>query len=242
MSAAWKTTMASGVSTGALVRMGRSAGPRRTYERTKEPFFSDPYEEKCAPFNPIRSTAALASTCPAAWEPNPPIDSSRISKNRPEVGNDTAWFTACTRYLRRLRRGDRNLHGDARPLQLCVHESLQFGDVGIRQMREARLQLQVLANRFVLFGFELVSVLAIFPFVHVPHAGFDGEPSDLDRLGFVELPSLWTGGVDVEECRPLHVQGLPHFVYQVDRISHRGRGDILHRRMAADDELRRILG
>ena len=40
--AAWKTTTASGVSTGALVRIGQSAGPRRTNERTSEPFFSEP--------------------------------------------------------------------------------------------------------------------------------------------------------------------------------------------------------
>ena len=90
--------MASGVSTGALVRIGRSAGPRRTKERTSEPFFSDPYEEKCAPFSPILSTAALASTCPAAWAPKPPIDSNRISNDRRELGNATAWFTAFTRY------------------------------------------------------------------------------------------------------------------------------------------------
>src|SRR3990172_375664 len=102
--------MASGVSTGALVRMGRSAGPRRTYERTSEPFFSDPYEEKCALFSPIFSTAALASTCPAAWAPRPPIDSNRTSKNRPVFGNDTAWFTVHSRLLLRPRRWDWNLH------------------------------------------------------------------------------------------------------------------------------------
>src|SRR5450759_4919165 len=92
-SAAWKTTIASGVSTGALVRIGRAVGPRRTNERTSEPFFSDPYETEWAPFRPILSTAAVANTCPAACAPSPPIDSSRISKNRPVFGNDTIWLT-----------------------------------------------------------------------------------------------------------------------------------------------------
>ena len=41
-SAAWKTTIASGVSTGALVRMGTSGGVIRTNDLTAEPFFSEP--------------------------------------------------------------------------------------------------------------------------------------------------------------------------------------------------------
>ena len=139
-------------------------------------------------------------------------------------------------------RWNRSRHRDAVHLQFCVHESLLLGDVRLGEMRETSLQLHVLANRFVLLGFELVPVLSVFPLVHVPHAGLDGEPGDLDRLGFVELPSLRTGGVDVEEGRPLHVQGLAHLVDQVDRIGHRSRGHVLHRRVAADDELRRVLG
>ena len=87
-------------------------------------------------------------------------------------------------------------------------------------MLEPSLQLHVLGHRFVFLGLELVLVLSVFPLVHVPHAGFDGEPRDLDRLGLVELPSFWTGTMDVKEGRPLHVQSLAHLVDQVDRVGH----------------------
>ena len=40
--AVWNTTIASGVSIGALVRIGVSDGVSRTYDRTGEPFFSEP--------------------------------------------------------------------------------------------------------------------------------------------------------------------------------------------------------
>ena len=82
--------MTSGASIGALLRMALEAGARRTNDRTTEPFFSEPYEEKWEPFSPMRNTAALATICPAACAPNPPIDSKRISKNFEPPGNALA--------------------------------------------------------------------------------------------------------------------------------------------------------
>ena len=92
-SAAWNMTMPSGVSMGALVRMGRSAGPSRMNDRTGDPFFSDPYDEKCDALNDMRSTAAVARICPAACAPRPPIDSNRSSKNRSASGQTTSGFS-----------------------------------------------------------------------------------------------------------------------------------------------------
>lgn len=50
--ASWKTATTCGLSIGLLVRISRSPGQKRTNDLTGVPFFSEPYEEKCAPFRP----------------------------------------------------------------------------------------------------------------------------------------------------------------------------------------------
>jgi len=44
--ASWKTATTCGFSIGLLVRISRSAGPKRTNDFSGVPFFSEPYEEK----------------------------------------------------------------------------------------------------------------------------------------------------------------------------------------------------
>ena len=63
--AAWKIAISCGVSTGLLTRIARPASQKRTNDFTGVPFFSEPYEEKCEPFSPCRSTPASASIWPA---------------------------------------------------------------------------------------------------------------------------------------------------------------------------------
>ena len=63
-SASWKTATTCGVSIGLLVRSSWSAGQKRTNDFTGEPFFSEPYEEKWAPFSPWRRTPAPGEDLP----------------------------------------------------------------------------------------------------------------------------------------------------------------------------------
>lgn len=85
---------------GATVLTGRPAGPRRTNERTSDTFFSDPYEENWAAFNPMRSTEVVARICPAPWAQRPPIDSNRSSKKRSVYGRPNPRSLQLQRVLR----------------------------------------------------------------------------------------------------------------------------------------------
>ena len=146
------------------------------------------------------------------------------------------------RSSRRSRRRNRDLDRHALRLDLVVHKRLQICDVLIGQVREAAVQLHILADRLVLLGLVLELVHALFPLVQAEHAGLDGQLGEHHRLVLVGLPPLGAGGVEVNECRTFLVQGLPDLVHEIDRVREGCGGHVVDRRVTSGDELRRVLG
>src|ERR1017187_10243290 len=136
-------------------------------------------------------------------------------------------------------RSDR--YGPLNLLDLFVDERLHFCDVLRLEVSETALRLHVVADGLVLLRHLRVFIHAVFPLVVRPHARLDGQLGHVGRHLFIEQPALGTGTKNVEECGPRLAQGFPDLVHQVERMRNRRGGDVLYRRVTADDHLRDVL-
>src|SRR5262245_57605550 len=128
-----------------------------------------------------------------------------------------------------------------------VHLALEVPEVLLREVSEASLLEQVLADRLAWpalhdgLGFAVVPHDAVLDLVERKDAGLDRELAEFVREHGIVVPALGTGIEGVDERRPTDGERASHLVHHLDRVRRADRGHVAALRVPRRQHARRVL-